>query len=208
MKYVDYELGGIALQDTSQGLMYQVWKLELLRDPDSGLVYVYISAPATVRTLLFSRMDITEASFAFDQNMNPFVCFMAGGVATFWWFDTVDLTQKFTDLPAGSTSPKCCLDDKRGFQLGRSDIVLGYIRSGRLFTREQHDRYLIEYDMGAVIPGELMRVGMNSGRRLMFAVGVYGEDYPVPLVPSVVRSTTAGRIRKVTSGQARRIRVM
>ena len=162
---VDYDMGGIGLHDPSQGLQVQVWTLEYL----GGIVF--ISAPNTPRTVLFSLPNITELSLAFDQNMNPFVAFMQSNPtpqARFWWYDTVTQTQIFTDLPSGSTSPRCCLDDKRPSQSALCDIILAYMRAGSLYFRAQRDRYLVEYLLASSLNARLDRIGMTKQNRVQF----------------------------------------
>ena len=159
---VAYELGGVALNDPSQGLRVQVWKLEAVGNR------VLISAPNTVRKLLFSGTDITEVSLAFDQNMRPFVSFMDGVHAKIWWYDTLTATQIFTELPSGSITPKACLDDKRSTQSASSDIIVAYIRADKLYFRVQRDRFLVEYLLQSGLDAKLERIGMTDKNRVQF----------------------------------------
>lgn len=159
---VDYELGGIALNDPSKGNNYQIWKLEYV----SG--HVFISAPNTPRTILFSRAYITDISLAFDQNMHPFVSFTEADQSKFWWYDTLTASQIFTNLPAGSQYPKTCLDDKRTTQTITSDIILAYIRNKTLYFRAQRDRFLIEYLLAININARLDKLGMTTQNRVQF----------------------------------------
>jgi hypothetical protein len=166
-----YELGGIGLNDPSAGLRYQIWTLRYF--PATG--DVSISAPNTPDTVLFNRPDITEIDLAFDQNMNPFVCFVQAGTARFWWWDTNVAQTVFTDLPAGSLTPRCCLDDKRETQTNSSDIILCYVHNGGLRSRQERDRYTVEYtldnpflDPRFGLPAVLKKVGMNGVNRLQW----------------------------------------
>lgn len=173
-KTVDYELGGIGLDDPSAGLQYQVWTGTLEIDQDTDIGSVYLEAPNWPKQLQFARLGVSEISIAFDQNMNPFIAFMEAGAARFWWFDTVADEQVFSTLPAGSRSPKCCMDDKRPEMLSVNDIILAYIRDDNLYYREQRDRYEIEYLLKTGgMTQDLIRVGMNRGNRLQFAIGLY-----------------------------------
>ena len=78
--YVDYEWGGVALNDPSQGLMVKVWTARY--DPRSAALY--LSAPGVDQFLLFGRPGISEIGLAFDQNMNPFVCFVQNKEPWVW----------------------------------------------------------------------------------------------------------------------------
>lgn len=159
---VDYELGGVGIQDPSKGSRFQVWKLEYV----SG--HVLLSAPNTARILLFDRPKITDLTLAFDQNMHPFVAFTNDDQSTFWWYDTVSNSQIFTDLPSGCMYPKACTDDKRSTQTASSDIILAYIRAGTLYFRAQRDRYLIEYPLASGLTARLNKIGMTSQNRVQF----------------------------------------
>lgn len=171
---VDYELGGIGLDDPSQGLKVQTWTLKLVGSD------VIISAENWPETILFTRIGITELSLAFDQNMKPFVAFVENDVAKFWWFDTFVGTVVFSTLPAGSRTPRCCLDDKRELQTGTSDIILCYALNGILCRRQQRDRFTIEVQLGALHNTDdgIRRVGMHEKNRLQFMIqGPLPEGY-------------------------------
>lgn len=168
---MDLELGGVALNDSSEGLRFQTWTLRYF--PSTG--NMVIDAPNTSASTLFTRSNITEISLAFDQNMNTFVAFVESGDAKFWWFDTDIPGTTFTNLPAGSLTPRCCLDDKRETQTGSSDIILAYVLSAKLYFRMQRDRYGVQYllqdpfvhpEFG--FPAVLKRIGMNKVNRLQF----------------------------------------
>ena len=176
-----YEDGGIGIQDPSQGLQVQTWTLT------SDSQGVYLSAPNTPKTRLFTLGDIgaargkipgtpiTEVSLAFDQNMRPFVAFVADALAGFWWFNSQTNTMTFTDLAtdvAGNKAltPRCCLDDKRPRESGNSDIILAYVRANVLYFRMQRDRYGVEYQLMDNAFFTLDQVGMNRKGRLQFRV--------------------------------------
>lgn len=160
---VDYELGGIGLNNPSEGLDYQVWTLEYV---SGGM---YISSPNTPRILLFEAPDVQQLSFAFDQNMRPFVAFVEGPQPKFWWYDTSVGSAVFTDLPLGCRSLRAGLDDKRESQTAASDIILAYLRDDKLYFRAQRDRYTIEYLLASGLPdADLDRIGMTDKLRLQF----------------------------------------
>lgn len=165
----DYEMGGVALQDPSQGLLVKVWTCKLIGND------LTVFATDVAPTVLFTRSGITEFSFTFDQNMNPCVAFMQDGVLTLWWFDSFLGAQVFTTF-AGNNTPKVALDDKRELETGASDIILCYLRDEKLYFRAQRDRFLIEthlYD----VPGYIFKkMGMNTVNRLQW------EFEPIPEV--------------------------
>lgn len=170
-RYVDYELGGAGLNDATQGLMVQVWRA--FTDKDDPLGTVYIESPTHPASVIYSAPGISDICLTFDQNMQPFLSFMQGGAAKFWWFDTSLGMYVTTTLPIGSRSPKASLDDKRFFANVYNDIVLGYIQSDQLYVRYQRDRFEVVYDFNTVMTKDLLRIGMRADSRLMFAEGLY-----------------------------------
>src|SRR6056297_2820812 len=69
----DYELGGRALNDPSEGLQVQVWTCYV--DGDDIMIQAGDSAPE----VLFTAAGTTEVALAFDQNMRPAVAFTQSG---------------------------------------------------------------------------------------------------------------------------------
>ena len=175
---MDYELGGFDLNDTSEGLDYQKWTLRYAPESEDML----INAPNHPSSVLFNRPDITEISLAFDQNMNPFVTFMQAGTAVYWWFDPVANDQVFTNLPANSRSPRCCIDDKRDERSGTSDIILCSVTNDILYERMERERYTVERTLQnpfvhpeTGLTAVLVRVGMNDKNRLQWLCDLAGE---------------------------------
>lgn len=166
----DFEKAGVGLQDPSQGLDVQLWKLvydELTGD-------FVLSAPNTPPTVLFNRPNVTYVSLSFDANMNPFVSFTQAGVSEFWWYDTVLGAQVFDPTTiATATSPYATLDDRRVMQDASRDILLFYIRSGNLYFRQQRDRYTIEYLLKTGVIGDVLLAGMQTNLRVGITVGSF-----------------------------------
>lgn len=161
-KVVDFENGGIAINDASQGLNVQRWRARLI-DGD-----VIVDAPAVDEFTLISGAGITEISLAFDQNMRPALAYMESGSAKLRWYDSTVPGYDIITLPAGSATPRITMDDKRTTQAGISDIILAYVRSGTLYYRQQRDRFLTEYALTTGITTGLIKIGMNNRLRLQF----------------------------------------
>lgn len=163
---VDYELGGVALSDASNGLQDRVWTVRA--DPITG--GVYLSAPEHVESLFLSLPGITEVSLAFDQNMKPALAYVQDGTAKFRWYNSLTDQYVVETLPTGTITPRVCLDDKRSNQTiqGNNDIILAYVRNGDLYYRQQRNRYENEYLLKAGVNAKLIRVGMNMLNRLQF----------------------------------------
>ncbi|WP_443690423.1 hypothetical protein [Pseudomonas sp.] len=163
---VDYEDGGVALNDSTRGNQYQIWQALLIKDQ------VLISAPNTPEFVMFAGPGLTEISLTFDQNMRPVLAFMQSGVARYRWYDPTVGAQIVTDLPAGSITPKVILDDKRQTQTSNCDVILAYVRAGGLYYRQQRDRYQIERLLTDGVTTSLLRIGFSDQLRLQFMMEV------------------------------------
>jgi hypothetical protein len=162
---VDREYGGIAIRDPSQGLRVQIWTFGF-----DG-THVTATSPATGTINLFTDTGVTELSGAFDQNMNPVVAFITGGVPKLWWFDSVASAQVFTTY-FGISSLKVALDDKRTLETraGTNDVIFAYLKANQLCFRAQRDRYTIEYPLSTIDTSKFKfaQMGMNSVNRFQF----------------------------------------
>lgn len=136
---IDYELGGIEISDTSQGLQAQQWRLRL-----DGTAVKIGKYPNGTETTIFSEAGITQLTLAFDQNGAATVGYMAFGIPKLRWFDSSIGGIATTVLTAGAASLFLTLDDKRDGQAAQSDMLLFYIRGNRLCYTQQRDRFLIE----------------------------------------------------------------
>lgn len=172
---VDFERGGIAIQDPSQGLDVRDWQADYV----GGAVRVYPLGNPVLAQTLFSAAGITELSISFDQNMRPLVAYMVGADAFLWWFDPVPNAVVTTALAAGVRSPALTLDDKRAFATfaNLNDVLLFYIRAGGLYYRQQRERFQTERLVGPTdIPDAVFirRAGMNTQLRVQ--VELAGQD--------------------------------
>lgn len=172
---VDWEFGGVALSDPSQGLAVKLWKVEAINNLDTGEVDVIVNAPAVADTTLFSMAGITEVALSFDQNMHPFVAYMKDNAPWIYWYDPLVPGMTHTALPVGCYDLRCTLDDKRLSAVSDSDNVLAYIRAGGLRVRYQRERYQTEHTMRSGIGSNarLVSMAMNNGARLQFRVRNY-----------------------------------
>ena len=164
---MDRERGGIALGDSSQGLLAQVWTIT------SNGSSIFISGESVAQTTLLSDSGITEISLAFDQNMRPMVAYRALGVPKLYWYDTLLGAIVTTVLPSETTSYYLTLDDHREGAEGGSDVLMFYLKTGSLFYRQQRDRFLTERLLSAVPVGveRILKVGLDSGLRIQIHLG-------------------------------------
>lgn len=159
----DFERGGVALNDPSQGLGVRDWKCWT----DGSAVYVAPYPELAPQTLVLVDTDVTEVSLAFDQNMAATVAYVAAGVSKLRWYNSLLSAFTVTEF-AGATGPMLTLDDKRPSQTGTSDILLFYIRAGLACYRQQRDRFGIEFVLGAVTSAvtRVVACGMGVNGRL------------------------------------------
>ncbi len=175
---IDYEYGGVDIQDPSKGLRVKVWKCEYLEGD------FVVSAEGVEPVTVLTVANVAEIGFSFDSNMNPFVCYqLENGTAKYYWFDSTVPGFVTSTLPSGSTSPRCCYDDNRASQVARNitDVILAYTRAGSLYFRAQRDRYLTEYLLSAETgDSTILQMGINEKLRLQFrmtaTVGGSGSD--------------------------------
>ena len=161
---VSYESGGIALNDSSQGRLVQTWTCYL----QAGVVKIAPLSGTPVTSVFTPAGIITSLSLAFDSNMAPTIAYVEDGAVKLRWFNTLTALIQ-TDTFAGATACRCGTDEKRPGLEGISDVIFAYLRAGNLYYRQQRDRYLIEYTVGAV-PGtfKMRRIGKNAGNRFQF----------------------------------------
>lgn len=167
---VDYERGGVAIQDVTQGLNYQNWTCYV-----EG-VAIKLKADNAAPITMFERPGVTELSLTFDQNMNPAVAFCTADDMILWWFDSTITDHRFTSFGSGFKNPRITLDDKRMEYSPVSDIIFAYLKyvaatnTYSLCYRQQRDRFNTERVLrdGYNRKAKLKNVGMGLNWRLQF----------------------------------------
>lgn len=174
----DYMDGGVALNDTSQGLNYQIWKAEIHHDAGGDEIVLSATAvkPFTIITGTAGK-TITEVSLAFNQNMSPVIAFVEDGLAKLYWYDTLISDMTITDF-AGMYNPRVALDDIRPTQSAICDVIFAYLKTAdkKLYYRQQRDRFQTERKLHDREWDALLRIGMGKHYRFQFQV-VDFEDY-------------------------------
>ena len=165
---LDYEDGGVAVQDTSEGLSGYTWTCTV-RGLD--IVLQRVGQPEVV---LFQTSGVEEVSLAFDQNMRPAVAVKkSDGTLLLRWYDSQ--VQQYVQTQFGSgRCPRLCLDDKRLELAIVSDIIFAYIREdGALCYRQQRDRFNTERVLSSGVPDviRLKNIGMGANWRIQFELG-------------------------------------
>jgi hypothetical protein len=146
---------------------YQVWHLTW--DFASG---DFTATPQTTGTpqVVLNAASVTQCSLAFDNNAHINVAYISNNTAYLYWYDTQIANWTTTVLGSDVVSVMLTLDDKRETQTSANDILLWYTKQNvddtyNMYTKEQRDRFLVEYDMGAFQP-YLYKLGMNKGLRV------------------------------------------
>lgn len=166
---LDYELGGVAVGDTSQGLSSTTWRARVV-----GSEARLSAAPYTTETVLITVAGITEVSLAFNQSMAPHLAYVSAGVAKLWWFDTAVSAMATMVMASDVRSPFLTLDDKRSIAGASNDILMFYLKGNSLYYRQQRDRFQTEYLLKAftITVAGINKVGMSTGIRLHVEIGL------------------------------------
>lgn len=164
---VDYELGPAGLNDSSEGMDFQVWALSI---DGQDIVLTPETSGSPITALSGISGDIEEASFCFDQNARPAVAYVTDGSAYLYWYDS-DAGEFVTDLYPDVNSVLLSLDDKRQLQVGANDMLFWYTEEQldgtfNLYHRKQRDRFTVEHLMQENTYPFLSRAGMHDGLRL------------------------------------------
>lgn len=192
----DYELGGVGLSDSSEGLEGYTWRARL-----SGNDVLLGRQPYDAETVLLTEAGISELSLAFDQNMRPLLAYVALGQAKMRWYDATIPGEATLALPADARSPFVSLDDKRQISItgGVSDVLLFYLRANRLCYRQQRERFETERTL-AWLEGaatSIGKVGMNTGYRVQ--VEIVGLQNRLAVGAVLADWTPAAFLASVTS---------
>lgn len=162
---VDYEKGGVALGDSSEGLNKYNWELNVVSNTKAMLHREGIT-PIQVFTYPSKPLDV---AFCFDQSMN---------VVLAWQDSEFNLylrrynsaTNSFQVLNLGiGKCPRLTLDEKRSEFISNSDVILAYITNKSLVYRVQREGFntihVVEEEMLA--SQRLARIGVKGFRLQM-----------------------------------------
>lgn len=159
---VDYEVGGIAINDPSQGLGGYDWTAEY--DLADGWVYVWREDQGKASKVgVLQRPGIIRIGLAFDQNMRVHLCW-TDSVGTFLWRYSADTGEMVAVQVAGASSPCITMDDHRPERVSDSDIILSYISGTQLCFRVQRELYEVVHSAELGTTAELNASGMAGFR--------------------------------------------
>lgn len=152
--------GGVAIENGADGLDVKDWSGRVSSER------FYLSAPGVPEFDYLAVPGALSATFAFDRNMAPAVCWNTPTGAQFYWYDSAIPGYTTTAYP-GVTNAMVTHDDVRNIAESRSDVVLVYQRAGGVYYRQQRERYLIEHTIAAEAEGDLIQCGMGNQGRLL-----------------------------------------
>ena len=164
--YSNYERGPIAIEDTSEGLLYQTWTFSW--DESTGDI---TATPETTGspTVVHNIPACSLISCTFDQNGRVAIAYINGS-SYLWWYDSALGSRTTKDLGNDVFSVSLYLDDKRSTQNTDNDMLLWYTKQNAgqwdLFMARQRDRFLTEYPMYTGLDvGFIHNSGMSYGLR-------------------------------------------
>ena len=182
-----WERGPIAIEDTSEGLQYQDWKLtwnsatgELLAFPETTEVVEVVATLADLENITFTFDQAGRISFTYKTSVSTFL----------YWYDSSLGTTVTTDLGSDVVSASLALDDKRTTQMNANDMILWYTKfddpTYTLYSAIQRERFLIETSMGTGLDrGYIQNLGMNRGLRGQIAIEA-APGYMPPFIPTPI----------------------
>lgn len=161
---IDYERGGVALDDPSQGLDGYDWTVKY--DPADSGIYVWREDQGEAsKVLLLTKPGVTRICLAFDQNMRAHVAWEdASGVTLRRYNGTA-----MEEMPIPNASSPCLTLDIHQLEfVTNSDILLGYNNGTNLCVRVQREVYAVEHVQGDVGNAPLMMMGANTSFRMQW----------------------------------------
>ena len=166
-----YCKGGIAIQDPSHGIEWQLWKGECFRKTGK-IVLTTDRNNQHVELLSVPPNTVSYFRFAFDVNMRwTAITRTDSRELTLHWFDSA-LGAYTSTLLGVVDSCHLCYDDSRDLTatLGHGDMILTYIKGTSLYVRYQRDRFSIERLLTSTLEPDLIvtNFGLSEQCRLQW----------------------------------------
>jgi len=162
-----YSYGGIALNNASEGLMYQKWKAHVNIE---GKIFIGNEAEGYVSSSPFAVMGQGRVSLGFDNNMAPIIGLQTANQFLIRYFET--LTQQYeTKTITGTRCGMLTIDDPRDGTEAWRDVVAIYIRNSdnMLCYRLFRERYDVENEVMVIDELQtLYKIGMTVERSFRF----------------------------------------
>jgi len=137
---VAYTRGGPIFANVTHGIDGYIWKAYV---DEANQVVVKRDDLDHVHEIT-TKAGITQLDFTFDQNMRPFLVYVADGLPYYFHFNKEDSSYSEVALDPAIKFPRCELDMRELHEIPNSDIILGYVRDGNLCYRIQRERFTKE----------------------------------------------------------------
>jgi hypothetical protein len=160
--YIDYERGGVNLNDPYLGLNKLNWKSNYL---NGGIKITDFNG--FIQHTPLEIANVTELSFSFDRNMAVAIAYMVAGTSYLYFYDSTLGTYN-TLIFNGITSIRLIHDDLREIADPYDDILFFYIKDNKVYFRRQRDRYVDEFEFCDLPEGKtrIQRLGFSNKLRL------------------------------------------
>lgn len=159
---IDYERGGVALGNSSEGLNSYNWTLTV---KDKYKAMLSREGQGEVQVYEYPSRPI-DIAFCFDQSMNVVLAWQDTNFNLFLRRYSTSLNA-FSVVPFGlGKCPRLTLDEKRPEFIGNSDVIFAYISNKSLIYRVQREGYNIEHVVEDDMLGSqrLARIGLKAFR--------------------------------------------
>lgn len=163
---LDMELGGVAIEDASEGLLDYFWIA--FETEDTGQVNLQRQGQEPVPWWNIG-VGCKDLALAFNQNMQPVLAWQdSENILWLRAYDSFTGSYLVSSFGIGSC-PRLTLDDKRNSMRATSDVIFAYLVGTSLRYRQQRDAFQIERTLVAdVSPATILRrIGMG-GLQLQF----------------------------------------
>jgi hypothetical protein len=159
---------GLAINDPSLGLNYQLWKAKIY---DNGDIFIANESDNYIaETFIVNIPGGTNVSLAFDNNMTPVVSAIADDDLKLYWYDAT-VSSYVTLSIADVLEALVRIDDVRDSASPYRRVVLTYIKNGALYCRVSSNRYTVEYLLKSVHEWQkLYQCGMTDQLRFQFTL--------------------------------------
>lgn len=162
-----YSYGGIALNNGSEGLMYQIWKA---RVTFQGKVYLSNESDNYAQQTFIASMGYGRVTLGFDNNMAPIIGMQLGESFLIRYFETLTEQYEIKTI-SGVRGGMLTIDDPRNGTENYRDTVACYIRNAdnMLCYRLFRERYDTENEIMPVHEFKtLYKIGMAVDRSFRF----------------------------------------
>lgn len=166
----DWEMGGVALGNPSQGNNVKPWKASY----NSSTGEISLEAFDVPATVVYTQLGITWLSFCFDQNMKFLFAFTStpGTIGTLRWYDPAPAAYVNTSFGTNVRTPHITMDEKVELSSATNDVILTYVDGSDIFLRVQRERFLDAHLVGSGLsPGQKIKnFGMSTVNRLQWEI--------------------------------------